>query len=87
MHLYRNSRTSMCLIFAGINESLEEKDNVNASALAEAYKNGITRSYAAVQNPTEGTILTVFRESTEYAAEHLAKDAPIRAPRPRSASP
>ena len=72
-----NSGVILSQIFAGINESLEEKDSVNASALAEAYKNGITRSYAAVQNPTEGTILTVFRESTEYAAEHLAKDAPI----------
>lgn len=66
-----NSGVILSQIFAGINEGLESYDNVNAVELAEAYKNGIAKSYAAVQNPTEGTILTVFRESTEYAAANI----------------
>ena len=63
-----NSGVILSQIFAGINEGLAECECVTAMQLASAYKNGIARSYAAVQNPTEGTILTVFRESTEYAA-------------------
>lgn len=63
-----NSGVILSQIFAGINEGLAEYESVTAMQLASAYKNGIARSYAAVQNPTEGTILTVFRESTEYAA-------------------
>ena len=68
-----NSGVILSQIFAGINEGLENHSSVSASELADAYKNGIKKSYAAVQNPTEGTILTVFRESTEYAAENLTE--------------
>ncbi len=72
-----NSGVILSQIFAGINEGLECYESVNAQILARAYKNGIAKSYAAVQNPTEGTILTVFRESTEYAEAHLDDDASI----------
>lgn len=72
-----NSGVILSQIFAGINEGLAECDCVSATQLAKAYKQGITRSYAAVQNPTEGTILTVFRESTDYAAEHIDDDSPV----------
>lgn len=72
-----NSGVILSQIFAGINEGLEFRDNVNALELAEAYKNGITKSYAAVQNPTEGTILTVFRESTEYAAANINESSTV----------
>ena len=66
-----NSGVILSQIFAGINDGLSEYQEVNAHALAKAYEKGIKKSYAAVQNPTEGTILTVFRESTEYASSHL----------------
>lgn len=72
-----NSGVILSQIFAGINEGLESYDTVSAKELAIAYKNGITKSYAAVQNPTEGTILTVFRESTEYAASHISDDSSV----------
>ena len=72
-----NSGVILSQIFAGIDESLEGRESVDARALAEAYKNGITKSYAAVQNPTEGTILTVFRESTEYAAGRVDEGSPV----------
>ena len=32
---------------------------------------GVTKSYDSVVNPTEGTMLTVFREATEYAASRV----------------
>lgn len=66
-----NSGVILSQIFAGINEGLKERDEVSALQLANAYKHGIERSYASVQNPTEGTILTVFRESTEYAMSKM----------------
>ena len=69
-----NSGVILSQIFAGINEGLAKKDLADAPALAEAYLHGIEKSYRAVQNPTEGTILTVFRESAQYAAEHLGED-------------
>ena len=72
-----NSGVILSQIFAGINEGLENHDSVNAVELAQAYRNGIEKSYAAVQNPTEGTILTVFRESTDYAAENITEESTI----------
>lgn len=72
-----NSGVILSQIFAGINEGLRNRECVDAAALAGAYGFGIAKSYAAVQNPTEGTILTVFRESTEYAREHLSADATV----------
>lgn len=72
-----NSGVILSQIFAGINEGLARRDRVNARELAQAYRNGIEKSYAAVQNPTEGTILTVFRESTEYAAANLREDSTV----------
>ena len=72
-----NSGVILSQIFAGINEELSKHDVIDAKGLAEAYKNGIKKSYSAVQNPTEGTILTVFRESTEYAAANIDESSTV----------
>ena len=72
-----NSGVILSQIFAGITEGLEKYETADAKTLAEAYRHGISRSYAAVMNPTEGTILTVFRESTEYAATHIDDSSSI----------
>ena len=72
-----NSGVILSQIFAGINQELSKHDKVGARELAEAYKSGIKKAYSAVQNPTEGTILTVFRESTEYAAENITDDSTV----------
>lgn len=70
-----NSGVILSQFFAGLCEALSNKETVSAEELAEAYRAGVERSYAAVANPVEGTILTVFRESTEYAGSHLEKDS------------
>lgn len=72
-----NSGVILSQIFAGINEALQDVEYADALTLAKAYESGIEKSYAAVQNPTEGTILTVFRESTRYAAENMGADATV----------
>ncbi len=72
-----NSGVILSQIFSGICEKLSKYDTVDASVLSVAYKNGISKAYSAVQNPTEGTILTVFREATEYACENITKNSSI----------
>ena len=66
-----NSGVILSQIFAGINEELSRYDEVGARELVDAYRKGIAKSYSAVQHPTEGTILTVFRESIEYAEKNI----------------
>ena len=72
-----NSGVILSQIFAGIKDELEGYESVTALDLAAAYKRGIEKSYASVQKPTEGTILTVFREATEYAASKINEQSSI----------
>ena len=72
-----NSGVILSQIFAGINEAISGLDTIGVKELCSAYLNGIKTSYASVQNPTEGTILTVFRESAEYAASHIDEGSSI----------
>ena len=72
-----NSGVILSQIFAGINEGLAGLAEAGAPELARAYQRGIEKSYAAVQCPTEGTILTVFRESTEYAAKAITSESSV----------
>ena len=72
-----NSGVILSQLFAGIHECIGNCETVTALELVEAYRKGVVKAYGAVQNPTEGTILTVFRESTEYAAEHITEDSTV----------
>ena len=72
-----NSGVILSQIFAGISDGLSDFDTADAPALSNAFISGIKRSYSAVQNPTEGTILTVFRESAEYAAKNVSEATSI----------
>jgi len=72
-----NSGVILSQIFAGINEELSRYEEVGARELVEAYKKGIEKSYSAVQQPTEGTILTVFRESIEYAEKNIDENSSV----------
>ncbi|MBO5262048.1 MAG: DAK2 domain-containing protein [Clostridia bacterium] len=72
-----NSGVILSQIFAGINEELSKHERVDAIALSKAFQSGIKKSYGAVQNPTEGTILTVFREATEYASAGIDESSTI----------
>lgn len=66
-----NSGVILSQIFAGIAAGIGDKAEADARELAVAYKQGVERAYASVQNPTEGTILTVFRESAQFAADNI----------------
>ena len=72
-----NSGVILSQIFRGICKSLDNKEEVNALELAEAYKMGVKQAYGAVDVPVEGTILTVFREATEFASKNIKATSTI----------
>ena len=65
-----NSGVILSQYMAGVAAALADKDHASAYELAQALTAGVDRAYAAVATPVEGTILTVFRESSLYAAQH-----------------
>lgn len=72
-----NSGVILSQFFAGMCGALANKETATAEELALAYLAGVKRSYEAVATPVEGTILTVFRESAEYAKAHIGKDSTL----------
>ncbi len=66
-----NSGVILSQIFSGIEEILSKCEVATVDDFVKAYKNGIVKAYNSVVNPTEGTILTVFREATDFAAANL----------------
>ena len=68
-----NSGVILSQIIRGIAKSVENKETLSVIDFAYALKNGSDTAYKAVIKPIEGTILTVVRESGEYAVE-IAND-------------
>lgn len=60
-----NSGVILSQLFRGFSKTIEDKEEINASGLAQAFDNGVKTAYKAVMKPVEGTILTVARESAE----------------------
>ena len=72
-----NSGVILSQIIRGIAKSIEGKDQLSSMDIAEALKNGSDTAYKAVIKPVEGTILTVVRESSEYALKVAALEDDI----------
>ncbi len=68
-----NSGVILSQYFRGISKSLKGKTECTALEFAEALKAGSEAAYAAVMNPTEGTILTVGKAAAS-AAYFAARD-------------
>ena len=66
-----NSGVITSQFFKGLSIGLEGHDTVNVKEFANAMLEGTKKSYSVVQNPTEGTILTVMREAGENAYKSL----------------
>ncbi|NLW15094.1 MAG: DAK2 domain-containing protein [Erysipelothrix sp.] len=62
-----NSGVILSQIFRGFSQSVESKKELDANDLADAFQNATVAAYKAVMRPVEGTILTVLRESAQYA--------------------
>ncbi len=69
-----NSGVILSQIIRGFAKSIEGKDKIYTEDLAKAFKNGSDTAYKAVIKPVEGTILTVVRESGEYAIQAYKKE-------------
>ena len=60
-----NSGVILSQIFRGFAKGCEAKVTLSAKEFVDAYANGAKTAYKAVMKPTEGTILTVVRESAQ----------------------
>ena len=61
-----NSGVILSQILRGFAKALKNEEKINSITLANAFMEGSNTAYKAVMRPTEGTILTVIRESAEY---------------------
>ncbi|WP_294187098.1 DAK2 domain-containing protein [uncultured Clostridium sp.] len=69
-----NSGVILSQILRGISKGLEGKTSVDSVELAIALQEGSKAAYKAVMRPTEGTILSVIRASSEAAIDTDVKD-------------
>lgn len=69
-----NSGVILSRIFAGVAKGFGDAESVDAEGLSLAMESGVKEAYAAVGQPVEGTILTVFREGVEQARKSGADD-------------
>lgn len=72
-----NSGVISSQLFRGFFKGLNKLDSVNSVQLAEAFKSAKETAYKAVMKPTEGTILTVARETAEFAVKIAPKTEDI----------
>ena len=64
-----NSGVILSQLFRGFSKRLKSKTVIDVFDLSDAFAGATEMAYKAVMKPTEGTILTVAREMSEYAAE------------------
>lgn len=72
-----NSGVILSRIFAGFATGFENIEDVHRADVINASREAVAQSYDAVSNPAEGTILTVFRDATEYANSQLKKGSTV----------
>ena len=73
-----NSGVILSQFFAGTAKGLEGKDKADPETFGQALQMGVKQAYSSVMTPTEGTILTVARESVEYAVSRITPESTIR---------
>lgn len=69
-----NSGVILSQFFFGISEGFKGLKEADISEVCAAFKSGVKHAYEAVMTPVEGTILTVAKDSTEYAVSTPAND-------------
>ena len=69
-----NSGVILSQILRGISKGLEGKNEVDVTEFAIGFFEGSKSAYKAVMRPTEGTILSVIRATSEAAMASEAKD-------------
>lgn len=72
-----NSGVILSQLLRGFAEGLSQQKELNLPLLAHAFKKASETTYKAVMKPTEGTILTVGRETADYAMRNYKKFSSI----------
>ena len=72
-----NSGVILSQFFAGIASAFEDVDTADCALIGEGLKRGVKQAYAAVMTPTEGTILTVARESVDFATSRIDESSTV----------
>jgi uncharacterized protein len=70
-----NSGVILSQILRGLVDSAHDREEIDAADLIKGLTNSADGAYAAVQNPVEGTILSVMRAGAEGAASAASADA------------
>jgi dihydroxyacetone kinase-like predicted kinase len=73
-----NSGVILSQFFAGAADGFDGKSEADPVALGIAFKKGVDKAYRSVMTPTEGTILTVARESVDYAVSKITEESTVR---------
>ncbi len=73
-----NSGVILSQLFSGMAEGLSAESSADPYAIGRALEMGVERAYTSVLTPTEGTILTVARESVAYAVSRLTPHSTVR---------
>ncbi|MGR5589660.1 DAK2 domain-containing protein [Peptoniphilus grossensis] len=68
-----NSGVILSQLLRGFSEDLEGLDEAGTAEIAHAFKKASETTYKAVMKPIEGTILTVGRETADFAIRHYKK--------------
>ena len=72
-----NSGVILSRIFAGISNGFQGHVTAGIREVADALAQGVSEAYAAVSNPVEGTMLTVYRDAVEYARSKINEDSTL----------
>ncbi len=73
-----NSGVILSQFFSGLSKGLDKSKKADVVTMGEALKKGVEQAYASVMHPSEGTILTVARESVEYAVNRITPQSTVR---------
>ncbi len=65
-----NSGVILSQIIRGFSKALEGKEQLSVMDIKDGFVSAKATAYRAVMKPTEGTILTVIREMSEFATEN-----------------
>ena len=68
-----NSGVILSQFIKGLALGVDGCKTITLQEFSKAFRQGVTKAYDAVLNPTEGTMLTVMREGAEFLEEYLTE--------------
>ena len=72
-----NSGVILSQLFAGVAEGAKDKEEITVKEFATALQQGVVKAYSSVSEPVEGTVLTVARESVDYAYSKITEETTL----------